>query len=278
MNTLLLSLILAFGAGQPVDQQDEARTLFREGTVKYESADYNGAIESFTEALALVTDDHVRLSLLFNIAKAHEKAFKIDRDVTHLRQALTLYRRYLEFAQSTGDLGEELDVATNIARLEKQIRIHNQVEDNRARAEGPQVPPPPPPPPPIDGSTNWKKARNTGVGLVVSGGAATIGGVVLLTLGSTFEGSAQDQVNSLADEGVPPDHPAWEEGEDFIASERRRGAIFMGVGGSVAVVGAVGVGVGSYYLVKSKRLREGSVSATPTFAPGFAGVQISGKF
>jgi tetratricopeptide (TPR) repeat protein len=278
MNHLLLTFMLAF-AGPAPEQMEEAQILFRDGTVKYESADYNGAIENFTKALAIVTeqhgDDHTRLTLLYNIARAHEKAFTIDQDVTHLRQALALYERYLDFAQSTGNLGEELDVETKIAHLKKQLQIHSQIERNKGRVEGPQEIPPPPA---VDTNVDWKKPRNTGIGLVAGGAAVTIGGVVLAVLGSQFEESAQTQVDSLADQGIPMDHPAWAEGEEFVASEKRRGAIFMGTGATVAVVGAAGIGVGTYYLVKSKRLREGRVAALPALSPGFAGVQISGRF
>jgi tetratricopeptide (TPR) repeat protein len=282
MNSLLLALVLAFGAGsaQPTPME-EAEVLFREGTVQYESTDYTGAIESFTKALGIVTaergGDEIRLTLLYNIALAHEKQFKIDKDVAHLRQALELYKRYRDFAQSKGDLGEELDVEYQIAHLEKQLQIHNQIERNKERGEQPATADPPPVSE-LDAGLEWKKPRNTGIGLVAGGGVLTIGGVVLAVVGSTFEGSAEDEVAKLADQGIPMDHPAWAEGDEFIASEKRRGNVFMGVGASVAVVGAVGVGVGSYYLVKSKRLREGRVSALPALSPGYAGVQISGRF
>lgn len=277
--------MLAFAGPSPSpEQMVEAEVLFRDGTVKYESADYDGAIESFTSALGIMTANHgdeaTRLTLLYNIAMAHEKQFMIDQDVTHLRQAKTLYERYLEFAQKTGNLGDELDIESKLAHLNTQLKIHSEIQENKTKAEGP----PPLPPPVTDVGTDsgpdpdWKKPRNLGIGLVASGGAITIGGVVLAVLGSQFEGKAQTQVDSLADQGIPMDHPAWAEGEEFVASEKRRGTIFMGVGSSVAVVGAVGVGMGTYYLVKSKRLREGRVTAMPALSPGFAGVQISGKF
>jgi len=280
MNPLLLTFVLAF-AGPSPQQLEEAQVLFRDGTVKYESADYNGAIKSFTEALGIMTeadgDESTRLTLLYNIAKAHEKAFKIDQDVQHLRQAQMLYERYFEFAQKTGNLGDELDIESKLAHLNTQLKIHSEIQENRDKAEGP------PPPPPVttlgaDVDTDWEKPRKTGIGFAVGGGVFTIGGVVLAVLGSQFEGKAQTQVNGLTDQGVPMDHPAWAEGNEFVASEKRRGTIFMATGATVAVVGVAGLGVGTYYLVKSKRLREGRVAAVPALSPGFAGVQISGRF
>lgn len=287
MNTLFLSLVLILGPAS-VEEPDSAQELYQKGSVKFDSADYDGAIEDFTKALAIVNeqglDDHARLRLLFNIAAAHEEAYEIDREETHLRQARTLYQRYLNFARDTGNLEEELDVEARILGLERKLKEHKLAEQESVeREEEPQAPqkegPPPPPTEPIkDEDVDWEKPRRTGIGLVVAGSTATVGGLVLTVVGSQLEPRAQNEVSKLEDANVPTDHPAWDEADDFIAQEKRKGGIMMGVGASVAIVGAVGVGVGSYYLVKSKRLKESRVSATPTFAPGFAGVQISGKF
>jgi len=281
MNHLLFALLLAF-AGPSPEQMVEAESLFRDGTVKYESSDYDGAIKSFTEALAIVGEnhgaDHTRLTLLYNIAKAHEKAFKIDQDVAHLRQAQELYKRYLEFTQTTGNLGDELDVESKLSHLEKQLRIHAQIDANRSQSEESAHTPLPPPPSTGDSDTDWNKPRKAGIGFVAGGSVLTVGGVVLAVVGGTLQGRAEGQVNELADAGIPSDHPAWTEGAQYISQEKRKGLILMGVGGSVAVVGAVGVGLGSYYLVKAKKLREGRVVTLPALSPGYAGVQISGRF
>lgn len=284
MNTLLLSLILAFGAPVTGDPTEEAEVLYREGTVKYEAADYNGAIEDFTAALALVveapdTEDNrrTRLTILYNIAATHEKAFTIDQDITHLRQAIALYERYLKFAQSTGDLGDEIDAEAKLAHLRKQIRVHKQIEENRANSSK-QPPPAAPSPSPTDEGLDWERPRKTGIALVGAGGVLTLGGVALAVVGSQLEPRAEQEVSKLADLGVPMDHPSWEQGDEFIAQEKRKGNALLGVGVSVAVVGAVGVGVGSYYLVKAKRLRENEVAVIPSLSPNFAGIQLSGKF
>lgn len=282
---MLTKMLLAFAlAGAPVEgspEMQEAQALYTEGTAMFDSADYNGAIEKFTKALGIVTaadgDDHTRLTLLYNIASAHEKAHAIDKDVTHLRQALQLYERYRDFAQKSGNIGDELDVEAKIARLEKQLRAADQMRRNRETAEPREVPPPPPPVQETE-EADWKKPRDTGVGLVVGGSVATIGGVVLAVVGSGREAKAREQVDELADLGVPMDDPAWAEGDQFIADEKRKGNALMGVGATLAVVGAAGVGVGAYYLVKAKKMREGRVSTLPALAPGYAGVQITGRF
>lgn len=284
MNTLLLLAALLMGpAPDQAEKLDEAAGLYREGSVMFDAADYDGAIDKFTRALGIVAaldaQDETRLMLLYNIASAHEKQFEIDKDVEHLRQALALYKRYLEFAQSTGDLGEELDVAPRITRLEKRVKVADQLERNRANAEKDDERDVPPPPPGTAGpdQLDWKKPRNTGIGLVVAGSGLAVGGVIMAIVGSGYEAHAREEVNKLADLGVPMDHPAWMQGGEFIAEEKRKGNALMGVGATMAVVGAAGIGVGSYYLVKSKRMKEG-VAVVPALSPGFAGIQLSGKF
>lgn len=274
-----LLFITALTVADPSPEQKvEAEILYRDGSTKYESADYNGAIEDFTKVLGIMTEsdgnEKTRLSLLYNIATAHEKAFKIDQDLTHLRQALLLYNRFLEFAHKTGNLEEQLDVKSKIAHLRAQLETPS--SENKVEALAPE---------PLflpvrvkDPGPDWKKPRNLGIGLVISGGAVTIGGIVLAVLGSQLEGQAQAQVNGLADQDIPMDHPAWAEGEAFVTSEKRRGGLFMGLGASVAIVGATGIGVGTYYLVKSKRLRESRLAVLPSFSPRLSGIHISGQF
>ena len=280
---LIKAMFILTLVGPSVDapsQKEEAEALYNEGSVLFDSADYNGAIEKFTKALGIVQttemDDHTRLPLLYNIAVAHEKAFAIDKDETHLRQALQLYKRYREFAQRSGNLVDELDVEVKIQQLEKRQRVSDQMLETKARAEPSQEVflPVSAPPQEID----WKRPRNLGIGLVVGGGVATIGGVVLAALGGTREAKARAQVDGLADMGIPMDDPAWAEGDQFIEDEKRKGAILMGTGVTVAVVGAAAVGLGSYYLAKANKLRGKALSVTPTFRRGLAGVQITGRF
>lgn len=253
----------------------EAQTLYQEGTVLFDSADYLGAIEKFTAALAIVKrlggDDRVRLALLFNIASAHEKQFEIDHDVSHLRQALALYRQYEEFADTQEDLGEALDVHAHVLELEKRLRTYDEIQRNRENISNGTVPPPP------TGDTGWKRHRGIGIGLLVTGGGMLVGGVTMIALGTQFEPKARAQVNELADLGVPLDHPAWAEGDKFITQEKRKGALMMGLGGSLAAMGLVGTGVGSFYLVKSKRERA-QLTVNPSMGLGFAGVQLTGHF
>jgi tetratricopeptide (TPR) repeat protein len=279
--TTTVLLILVAGTPAAPDNTpviERAEQLYEQGSVRYESADYEGAIEAFTEALKTIqdlpdADNEISLALLYNIASAHEKAYEIDHDATHLRQAVTLYKRYQDFADEKGDLKDQLDAGAKIARL-------RQVLDELKEAERPEpvTVVPATPERERDETLDWKRPRNLGLGLAVGGGVVTVTGIVLAAVGSTYEGNAEDEVAKLADMGVPPSHPAWEEGDDFIEAEARKGKTLMGVGGTVAVLGAAAAGTGVYYLVKATRLRGGRLSTSLAFGHNFIGVQLRGRF
>lgn len=255
----------------------EAQRLFLEGQTRYESADYEGAIQKFTQALDAAKDAgskdfHVRGLLLYNIGRAHAKAFEVSQDLTHLRQARTIYQQFIREADVEAMMEQFNSQDVEDAKQElKLLETRLQALENPKHSV-PLIPPTAP------ASDAWKRPRNLGIGLVTSGGAVMVTGVALLAAGSTFESSAQDQVNTLADAGVPLDHPAWAEGETFVAGERARGQVFMALGGSLAAVGALGIGVGVASLVKAKRLKTGRVSPSVAMSPSYVGIVLSGRF
>lgn len=259
---------------KPREEPKDPKALYREGSTRYDAADYEGAIEKFTEALNLVGTTHkdreTRLLLLYNIASAHEKQYTIDEEPTHLRQALALYERYREFARTQGDLHEELDVGSRIARVKELLRKAQEdagtqdVSDDR-------------PADPVQ-EEGRPRPRQMGIAFVASGSALTLGGVILAVVGSQLEGRARAQVDELGGLNVPPDHPAWAAGEQFVESERQKGRAVIGAGVALAVVGVAGVGVGSYFLVKSKKNKGKHLSLTPTFTRGAVGLRLGGRF
>lgn len=249
---------------EEVSELDRARLLHAEGTAAYEAADYPGAIEKFTAALKIVmaeggTDENTaKQALLYNIAKAHEKAYEMDEDPVHLRQALSLYTRYKESVTAPKDK-EDAQAKINALQL-RLTKPTPSVVSPKTTTPKPVVP-------------DWKRPRNIGISLMVAGGGAFVGGVVMAVLGSRYESNARDQVRKLDDLGVPEDHPARMQGATFIQQEAKKGKILMGLGGSLAGVGAVLVGTGAGFVVKAKRTRL-SARVTTTYV----GLTVSGKF
>jgi len=264
---------------QPATDLSEAEALYNEGQVLYESADYNGAIAKFTEALgeaknAGSQDFRVRGILLYNIGKAHIKAYEIDKDLSHLRQARSIYKQFIKDADIEA-MFEQFN-PEDVSDARKELRALELRLEGLESTEKPETLPPPPAP--IEAPVDWKKPRNTGIGLTAVGSVALVGGVAVLAFGSTLAPGAESEVNKLANAGVPQDHPAWAEGDNYIESETKRGRTLMAVGGTLAGVGLVGAGVGIAYLVKAKKLKGGRVSPTVALMPTFSGIVVSGRF
>lgn len=256
-------------SGSVEDPLEKAEHLYREGSSLYEAADYTGAIQKFTAALTLasaVNANAIKRSLLWNIAISHERAFAVDGDERHLRQAQILYRQYVGLLASD----EEAARAEATVNL---TRVHGLLE----RAS--QSPPPPAPDPtsrePEVAQTPHASKRHlkVGVGLLAPGLTTMVTGAVLVGVGAPYEDNAKEQVDMLADLGIPRDDPAWGQGAEFVAQERRKGRVLMAVGGSLLGAGTVLVSVGTYYMVKSKRVKLRAVPTTSYF-----GISIQGRF
>ena len=266
----------------PAADLSEAEALYNEGSTLYESADYNGAIAKFTQALdeaksAGSEDFRVRGMLLYNIGRSHIKAYGIDKDLSHLRQARAIYKQFIKDADIEA-MFEQFN-PQEVADARKELRaLEMRLEGLENAGKQKEHPSDPPPAPPIEDPVDWKKPRNTGVGLVAGGSAVLVGGVALLAVGSTLAPTAESDVAKLGDMNVPLDHPAWAEGDKYITQETKRGKTLMAVGGALTGVGLVGAGVGLAYLVKAKKLREGRVTPTVALTRSFAGIMVSGRF
>ena len=84
------------------DPTARAQQLYREAKTAYDLADYDTAIDLFTESYKLtqtIPDPALRnkalLALQFNLAKAHVEAYSIDRESQHLRVARNLLQKQL---------------------------------------------------------------------------------------------------------------------------------------------------------------------------------------
>ncbi len=135
--TLPLVPLIVLGdaeAAQPVlqDAETRVRTKYNEGSTLYSAADYTGAISAFTEALQIVTaelhDMNVRGALLLNLAKAHTNAFDVDHDAEHLRQARSIYTRFIGESRNS-DVETETDIKDaqrQIDKIDRQLKKHEE--------------------------------------------------------------------------------------------------------------------------------------------------------
>jgi hypothetical protein len=288
MLTVLVAtwLLVAPAAGQdPEADLIAAGELFQEGVARYDAADFNGSIEVWMRALgkvASVEDFQVRGLLLFNIGRAHVRAYDIDRDVTHLRQAKTILTRFVEEARSEAYAGQ-IDDET-IAEAEQQLaevaRLLGEDEDEPA-VVGPTDEPTDEPnndrTKPVDDpkpAPSPTKLRNTGIALLVPGVALVGAGVGMLAWGAGFGAAAQSQVDGF---DLSPDDPDFDRGEDYVAGERSKGTSWMIAGGVGMTIGVVGVALGARQLIRAKKARANAVSVAPNWFGGY-GLVVSGRF
>jgi tetratricopeptide (TPR) repeat protein len=141
---LALGLVPCSGRAAPRGRADpaaqQAAELFDQGSRRYETADYAAAIELFTQAYELAVEiEHEKTRndavarLLYNLAGAHLKAWEVDRDPAHLRQAIDLLEKHGEQASDPAD---RADGEARLAQAREQL----------AAFEAARPPPAPAPP------------------------------------------------------------------------------------------------------------------------------------
>jgi hypothetical protein len=278
---------------QPVTAEPdltEARRLFDEGTARYDAADFAGAIEVFTLALSElrsqgVSDFRIRGLLLFNIGRTHMRAYGIDEEVEHLRQAKSIFISFIDEAEEhpdevdAGDIEEAkaklVEIDALLAELDEPAPA--QTKPKRERKPKPKRDRPEP-------KGDPKQLRTMGAGLTAGGVVLLGGGVGMMAWGAGFGAAAERQVAGLDDLGLPAESPAFADGDSFIAAERRKGATWLGVGG-VAIAAGVGVvAFGVRQLITAKRVEQHRASNRAAWVPtaGFgregAWLGVAGRF
>jgi hypothetical protein len=278
-------------AAQPTEPAEpdlgEAKRLFDEGTARYDAADFSGAIEVFTLALSElrkqgVSDFRIRGLLLFNIGRTHMRAYGIDEEIGHLRQAKSIFTSFIDEAESHPDEVDAADIEEAKAQLLEIDRLLAADSSEPAPQGKPKREPRPKRDRP-EPKGDPKQLRAMGIGLAAGGAALLGGGVGMMIWGAGFGPAAEREVAGLDDLGLAPDSPAFAEGAAFIDSERRKGSAWMGVGGLAIGLGVGGLSVGIRQLVTAKRIeqndaRKSSFVPTGGFGRHGAWFGFSGRF
>jgi tetratricopeptide (TPR) repeat protein len=241
---------------------DEARALYEEGVGRYETADYLGAIDLWTQAFTLLPNlaeyAKINADLIFNLARAHEKQFDVDNDPAQLRQAIILLERYIE---SLPNLYAD-DVAEFDAQKTKTTQVKTDIEARldayeSSRPAGPASGPGDSPPEP-------------GRSLVITGAVLTaVGG---LALGASGYGMAAGaQANDISD----VDPTDIDERRTQFDRGRSMNTIAIAGGVSAGVLIATGVAL---IVVGKKKGKESRVALTPWLAPNGGGLVTRARF
>ena len=102
------------------DVQADGQRLFDEASAAYNLGKFADAIAKFEAAYALLKAP----SLLYNLGQAHAKAYEIDQDLAHLRQARGLFTNFIKIRESTGEATG--DAKERVAEIEAEIAAKEQ--------------------------------------------------------------------------------------------------------------------------------------------------------
>jgi hypothetical protein len=86
--------------------------------VLYDTADFDGAIENWSQAYALATEQQSPVApfILVEIADAHERAYAIDGDPAHRSKAKAALENFVTAAEARTPMSEELGAAVRAAQ------------------------------------------------------------------------------------------------------------------------------------------------------------------
>ena len=245
----------------------QAEALYREGQGKFETADYDAAIELWTEAYTGVPKEpaymRIRVLLLYNLATAQERAYEVDQDPRHLRQAqilLSNFERSLDAVYDRDDPAQAAEAEKERRRVTERLQ---EIEARIAAAEETSSAQP-------ARADQRGHAPGSARPLIVSGGVLAGLGVAGLGLmaGGLVMGTRANDISGL--------DPTDTDGRRAQFDRGRLGntlAIAGGVaGGALLVTGAVLLGVG---LHRRARGREGAHAAV---VPTLGGLAVAGRF
>lgn len=200
---------------------DEAKSLYKEGQNKFQTADYEEALALWKRAFVILPegDEHrsIRHALVYNIAEAHSRAYEISRNPTHLRKAKLLLEDYRTdhralFGDAPDALKERSEVEDRIAGLDKRI------------AES------------VEAGETSTPLTDDGV----PGGTPAADGVPATTPPPSSKPLTPQQQWEADIKADPQLGPKWEKGNKRLVG----GAILAGIGGIFAIV-TVGIFVSS---------------------------------
>ncbi|MFO7561060.1 MAG: hypothetical protein R6X02_00325 [Enhygromyxa sp.] len=263
-----------------------AKELFDAGVARYTAADYEAAVDLWLQAYALVPPSYenrlILAELIYNVARAQQKWFEIDKDVKHLRQAREILGRYLgEVTEVYPPEQVELErerIQEQIDGLDQQI-AEWEAEQARREAELAERMRPK-----FDEEGDAREERRNkamigaGAGLTALG----IGGVGMIVAGSIMARNAENTAAGLT---LQVDIPAREAaidrgraGNGLILTGAIAGAVFLAAG-----VPLIGVGLAAENKRKQRRAAAGLEAAHirhvgPLWVVGGVGLSVGGSF
>ncbi|MCH2108290.1 MAG: hypothetical protein MK135_03105 [Polyangiaceae bacterium] len=269
ISSLFLATVLASTSPDPAAA--DTRDLFERAAVQYDTSEYVGAVDIFTEAYrrsAQIQDPKLRArvqaAIFFNLARAHSKAYALDRKPEHLLQAVDLLEKYLA---QTADLSNE-EVARQF--LEETQKELERLEQEKAKREDAAA------------AKAEKTAAEREKTRLAEESAANyrgliVGGSVLMGLGVAGGGVAVAGV--FVGTKAKKDYDAGPTRDERLAADKRvNTANVMLITGSVSAGVLITTGLIMTLTGVKKKKKSQFATAAPFFSPGGGGLVLSGEF
>ncbi|MBA3550516.1 MAG: hypothetical protein H0T76_28915 [Nannocystis sp.] len=295
------SLGMARPTGTKRSSVEQGLELSDLGDQAFDSGDYDSAARLYSKALELLSENEsnhmTRSVVLANVVTSYEQMAASTGEVAHLRTAQRLIQEYLRACKTKHGTGCERYPETQEARsrllaLNKRIDeaspLYKKIPPEIDRAPGgkaydlaveqPSAP-------------GWIGPAIAGGILLAGGGAAVIYyaataekyGPLYPREGATIdtrEGETLDTDGAVDTDGGDGTDTSNSAATIEISPETR-GKLLIGIGVFMAAAGIGFAVLGSLRLAKHRRLnrqRAESLSVTPTFGRGSAGLSLTGRF
>ncbi|MCY1059958.1 hypothetical protein [Nannocystis sp. SCPEA4] len=264
--------------------------LAQEAQTRFETADFAGAIELWTQAYAAMPDepayDKRRNVLAYQIAQACVEAYELDPQLVYLRKAERLFDNYLKTI-SAKDKVTTAKVQGTLDELREKIRVAEEREaaEKQAAAEAAERASPEGDEPaaqeadPADtedrraaAEREAKKSR----GLTIAGGTLTGAGAIVLGVMAygLSQGARADRDGEAAKADGVTDPAVYRDLLDQGMAANRL-AIATAVAGGILVVTGIGLlGAGAAGQQRARR----ELGLAPTWLRGGAGIVLQGRF
>jgi hypothetical protein len=264
----------AFAEEPSVDPEvAKAQELYDAGKAKFDTTHYDEAIELWTEAYGILSDtpEHapIKAAIIHNLATARERAFEIDKDVTHLRRAVKLMEQYADAIPDLyGDGPEAAEEAKRIADRLADVRAKIDEVEQAQPSDEPADEPDEPRPSTAQGDATPPDPRARA--FVISGATLVALGVagIGVMAGGLAIGKASNDISDLDPDDLDGRRERFDRG--------RAGNVMAYVGG---VIGGAALVTGAVLLGLGLERRGGSkTAAAPMLAPGLTGLSLRGSF
>ncbi len=269
--------------------------LFREGQAKFETSDFDGAIEVWERAYSKLPDDPAlaptRALLMANIAQAHVAAHAVDHDLEHLRRADVLFEQYLATLDASDTEtrasveAERNEIAEAIAAVEREQAEREQAERERAAREqaareqaardraastattkplrGPRA-----------DDMRPRRYNRRERALSIGGGVTMAFGVALTGAMGAFLWLRDEQERKGRSRAFDPETSGGEL-LGYRKDSRRFNGLAISTGAAAATLAVIGLGlIGAAEAARARRVRKTALWV----APSFAGAAIGGRF